>query len=149
MEINEESSNEINQSYYQNTYRCSHCGKKLSSARSLNIHEKIHTGQKNYICQVEGCGKSFYIKSMLIRHQFVHSNNREERCPYKKCTSRVKLFKTKADVKQHIKNWHSIEKIEGREIRLLKRISILQKQLESLHDLQNNVFFINLYRIDN
>ena len=41
---------------------------------------------------------------------------------FKDCTSPIKLFKTKADVRQHVKNWHTLEKCEQRELKLLKKL---------------------------
>lgn len=46
---------------------------------------------------------------------------------YKNCTSPIKLFKTKADVRQHVKNWHTLEKSEQRELKLLKKVEKWRK----------------------
>lgn len=115
-------------------FRCNTCGKVYSSSRSLIVHEKIHTGQKDFVCSYPGCSKAFYIKSMLVRHSHVHSEDRPEHCPYKNCTSSVKSFKTKADIKQHLKNWHSNTKVEEREIKLVKKINSLQEELSGYRD---------------
>lgn len=79
---------------------------------------------------------------MLVRHSHVHTNERPEHCPYKNCTSTVKSFKTKGDVRQHIKNWHTIEKVEERGIKLIKKVNYLQEQLCAYREVHAKVIFI-------
>ncbi|KAK8814120.1 hypothetical protein WA158_007982 [Blastocystis sp. Blastoise] len=126
-DINAEESNQI-----VTDYRCEQCGKYFSAARSLLLHEKIHTGKRPYKCPEENCGKEFYVRAMLVRHAHVHSQVREEVCTFKNCTSPIKKFKTKADVRQHIRNWHTIEKYEQREIKLLKKLEKFNVMAQNL-----------------
>ncbi|CBK21060.2 uncharacterized protein [Blastocystis hominis] len=117
-------------------FRCDECGKYFSASRSLILHKKIHTGIRPFTCPVEGCGKSFYVNAQLVRHSFSHSNIRTEKCPFEHCTSPIKLFKTKADVKQHIKNWHTLEKSEQRELKLLRKLEKYKKFAENYKKLR-------------
>lgn len=110
------------------------------------LHKRIHTGVKPFVCPVEGCGKSFYVLAQLRRHSYSHSNVRTEKCPYvcnnhttrrhENCTSPVRLFKTKADVRQHLKNWHTLEKCEQREMKLLKKVEKYRHYAEQLKTLK-------------
>ena len=45
------------------------------------------------------------------------------------------MFKTKADVRQHVKNWHTLEKSERREMKLLHKLEktkSLEEQIKKL-----------------
>ncbi|KAJ4483194.1 hypothetical protein J3R30DRAFT_1743411 [Lentinula aciculospora] len=54
-------------------YECSHCGKGFNRPSSLKIHLNSHTGEKPFICPIEGCGRSFSVLSNMRRHARVHN----------------------------------------------------------------------------
>ncbi|CAG8496398.1 731_t:CDS:2 [Acaulospora morrowiae] len=51
---------------------CAFCKKGFQSPSALKIHYNSHTGERPYICQVEGCGKSYTTISNLYRHNKNH-----------------------------------------------------------------------------
>ncbi|KAL1924082.1 uncharacterized protein VTP21DRAFT_7117 [Calcarisporiella thermophila] len=60
----------------QNRYQCPYCPKRFSRPSSLKIHTYSHTGERPFVCSVEGCGRSFSVQSNLRRHMRVHRTGR-------------------------------------------------------------------------
>jgi rubrerythrin len=59
-------------------YVCSVCGKSFSRKHTLNVHERLHTGEKPFSCTV--CGKSFAGKVKLSQHQVLHTGDKPHSC---------------------------------------------------------------------
>ncbi|KAI9312275.1 hypothetical protein BX666DRAFT_1990303 [Dichotomocladium elegans] len=54
-------------------YCCPYCHKRFSRPSSLRTHTYSHTGEKPFICPVEGCCRRFNVHSNLRRHLRRHS----------------------------------------------------------------------------
>ena len=50
-------------------YQCEHCGKNFPKrmGREYKDHVKIHTGERDHICQI--CGSSYFSRKMLRKHE--------------------------------------------------------------------------------
>ncbi|CAG0905555.1 unnamed protein product, partial [Cyprideis torosa] len=58
-------------------FPCAVCGKSLSK-KSLQSHERTHTGEKPFACKI--CGKAFSDRSALARHKLIHTGEKPFSC---------------------------------------------------------------------
>ncbi|KAJ3724426.1 hypothetical protein C8R42DRAFT_623420, partial [Lentinula raphanica] len=62
-----------------NKYECRYCGKGFLRPSALKIHIISHTGDKDYVCPEENCGRRFGVRSNMLRHiRLVHQNSHSQ-----------------------------------------------------------------------
>ncbi|XP_061264166.1 histone-lysine N-methyltransferase PRDM9 [Bos javanicus] len=59
-------------------YVCKECGKSFNGRSDLTKHKRTHTGEKPYACGE--CGRSFSFKKNLITHQRTHTREKPYVC---------------------------------------------------------------------
>ena len=68
------------------TFVCTLCSKEFGTKGSLKTHTRVHTGERPFVCPIDGCGKSFTQHANCTRHvKLMHSDEGK-----KKRTRRMK-----------------------------------------------------------
>ena len=83
-------------------------------------HERTHTGERRFPCDVPGCGESFTQWANLRHHTMVHNNDRPHVCTAENCEAR---FVKANDLKRHFERNHSergMQRRKKKEERLFK-----------------------------
>ncbi|CAI2172735.1 3721_t:CDS:2 [Funneliformis geosporum] len=64
---------------------CTRGQKPFTKRHKMYNHLRTHTGERPFVCAVNGCGKRFSRPDSLTTHVKTHSNHRPYICPYKGC----------------------------------------------------------------
>lgn len=94
--------------------RCRTCGKQLSSARSLMLHENRHQGIYPFHCPI--CGKGFASNYNMRGHMAHHTNVREFKCHL--CAAE---YVYKQPLQKHYEKAHGID-VGYTELPIMRRL---------------------------
>ena len=82
--------------------QCKTCGKKFKKPSQLVRHERIHNGEKPFVCNI--CEKAFNQKNSLDLHSRKHTGEKPYKCEFCKMG-----FTQNGNLRAHIRRVHSIE----------------------------------------
>ncbi|MTI13960.1 C2H2-type zinc finger protein [Sansalvadorimonas verongulae] len=70
----------------------------------LTKHKRTHTGYKPFVCNQDGCRKSFTQSGALINHRRTHTGDRPYVCGQSGCN---KAFTTSGNLSRHKRRLHN------------------------------------------
>ncbi|CAG2113798.1 unnamed protein product, partial [Medioppia subpectinata] len=76
------------------------CDYRSNWTELVNMHRRIHTGERPYECRWPACGKRFRIRKGRIDHERIHSNTKNYVCHWPGCGYRCVIG---ANLKKHMK----------------------------------------------
>lgn len=75
-------------------YVCEICGYRCQASANLQIHQRIHTGEKPFSCEI--CDKRYRTQNALKTHAVIHYDERKYKCDI--CEA---AFKSSGVLKRH------------------------------------------------
>ncbi|XP_019762483.1 zinc finger protein 239 [Dendroctonus ponderosae] len=94
-----------------NFHACQSCMKKYRSKYELEVHQRVHSGEKPFACSV--CQKSFTDNRNLKRHLKIHSEDKKHECPT--CQKKfLHLFSLKTHQRIHTGEKHYVCEMCGK-----------------------------------
>jgi hypothetical protein len=67
------------------------CGKTFVDAGALRKHAHVH-GERQYVCHYAGCDKKFLDSSKLKRHFLIHTGEKNFVCPHEGCGKVINMI---------------------------------------------------------
>lgn len=58
-------------------FQCNFCGKIMQNRTNMEMHVRVHTGEKPFYCEI--CGKTFRQKVHLRAHTIVHKTSERDK----------------------------------------------------------------------
>ena len=90
---------------------CPTCGKKCSNKYYLKRHIVRHTAERQFKCEFDGCGKSFFDQHVLKSHEKIHLGIKDFHC-----TLCPKQFTQSQQLSVHMKRHNGVMQVSDQNI---------------------------------
>ena len=85
---------------------CGYCDKEFKYMTNWKSHERVHTGEKIFLCKWPGCNKKFAHLSSLQAHIAKHKGIKPFECAQPGCG---KKFANKSNLNRHMRKIHKLD----------------------------------------
>ena len=114
-------------------YKCQHCPIRFNTVWNMKVHEKKHTGNKSFECKV--CKKELCTKVALLDHMTIHTGERPN-----KCIQCGISFKRSTNLWRHKNKYHNQTK---------KRLTLTKGKMLDITVVNSETFDMNGVSADN
>lgn len=97
--------------HFRTAHPCAFCGKAFFGYEEFQKHHAYSSGHPKWHCAVVGCSSKFSRRDVLVRHHKTQHNADKSKfcCEQCKTIDRVKVFKRKDHLTQHLREFHNQE----------------------------------------
>ena len=89
----------------QPSFICSECRESFPTYYTLEAHARTTT-HRAYVCTVMGCNSKYHRRDVFVRHLKTHRESGLHVCKICEQADRLKRFKRKDHLRQHVRNVH-------------------------------------------
>ncbi len=87
------------------SFACYECGQAFGRKHVRKVHMRIHTDERAFHCNVEGCNERFKQSSTRNKHVRTHTGERPYHCEAQGCNRK---FSNSGGRDVHMRSWHPV-----------------------------------------
>ena len=119
--------------YHIRKYHCPICNRSFGRLSTMKVHTKIHTDDRKFTCEFEGCGKRFIEKKNLEVHYRCHLRKENKLLDFEKEKKVYGSKEIKEDFEQKVQN--ALDQLENIKHEDVEKLPIDEKIIENKPDI--------------